>query len=246
MIYHVLPGDAQVNVFKKSGIEGEMLVCREAFVEGDISGETLDEFFINRAAFHNDSADEDPANYNAAVASQFRKLTELTNIDEANLWFEYELFCGVNMWFCVDLLSTTHAALYRVEPIYLGKHDRFDGFGNVTPEQLTECLAQRTRLTADDIALGCALWRAFKSDDTATLRALSTEISPAFPYLSEICDAAIDRHTRPAEIVRSIAADGATDFGSIFREFRKRAGIYGYGDSQVRRLLSEPPTAAGF
>src|SRR5262245_14012207 len=113
MIYHVLPGDAQVEAFRASGIEGELLVCREALVEGDISGETVDEFFINRASFVNGAYDEDPANYNAEVASQFKKLLDVDDGDEINLWFEYELFCAANMWFCLDLLSKTEADVYR-------------------------------------------------------------------------------------------------------------------------------------
>jgi len=242
MIYHVLPGDAQVDVFKRSGIDGEVLVCREALVEGDVSGETLDEFFINRAAFHNESSNEDPAGYNAIVASQFRRLLDARDGDEVNLWFEYELFCAVNMWFCVDLLSHTDASVYRVEPIHLSQQDRFEGFGKVTSEQMRECLGSRTQLAPEDIALGTALWQAFRSDDRQTLRDLSNEISPAFPYLNELCEAAIDRHFRPAQIVREITSDGIGDFVGIFAEFRKRAGIYGFGDMQVKRLLSDSPT----
>lgn len=245
MIYHVLPGDAQVDVFKGSGIDGEMLVCREALIEGDISGDTLDEFFINRAAFHNESSNEDPANYNATVASQFRRLADLSDGDEVNLWFEYELFCAANMWFCIDLLSKSDATIFRVEPTHLTQQDRFDGFGNVTPEQMRRCLDARTQLTPEDIALGSALWKAFRNHDGSSLQALSNEVSPALPHLSELCLAAIDRHTRPAEIVREITAEGISDFGSIFAEFRRRAGIYGFGDSQVKRLLSDPPAAYG-
>ena len=50
-MYQVLPGDAQVAAFKESAIQGELLVCRECLVEGDLSGDSLDEFFVNRAAF---------------------------------------------------------------------------------------------------------------------------------------------------------------------------------------------------
>jgi hypothetical protein len=245
MIYHILPGDAQVEAFKESGIEGALLVCREALVEGDLSGETLDELFINRAAFHNDSSNEDPANYNANVASQFRKLTELTDKDEINLWFEYELFCAANMWFCIDVLSGTGAAIYRVEPIYLSNANRWNGFGRVTADQMRECFAARTELAPEDVALGSELWQAFRSGNTDALRNLAGQISPAFPYLGELCEAAIEKESKPGETVRQIQSEGITDFGSLFAEFKKRAGVYGFGDSQVKRLLSEPPAIAG-
>jgi len=240
MIYHVLPGDAQVKDFRQTDLPCELLVCREALIDGDISGEKLDEFFYNRAAFHG----EDLASYDANVASQFRRLLDAGPSDEVNLWFEYELFCAANMWFCIDLLSETNAAVYRVEPVYLNAQNKFDGFGNVTPEQMQECFEARIPLTNEDLSLGSELWEGFRNDDAEKLQSLSTEVSPAFPYLAEICAAAIDRHTRPAEIVREITSDGVRDFGGVFVEFKKRAGIYGYGDSQVQRLLSEPPAAA--
>jgi hypothetical protein len=245
MIYHMLPGDAQVEAFKQSGIEGEILVCREALIEGDITGETLDEFFVNRAAFHNDSSDEDPANYNAKVASQFRKLIELTGKDEINLWFEYELFCAVNMWLCIDLVSNTGASVFRVEPFYRTSDNRWDGFGGVTPEQMRQCFARRKELTFDELSLGTALWKAYRNHDRAELERLATAASRAFPYLNELCEAAVSKDSRPGEIVREIQAEGITDFSQLFSVFRKRAGVYGFGDNQVKRLMSDPPAAAG-
>ena len=236
MIYHVLPGDAQVDAFKQSGIEGEILVCREALVEGDVSGDTLDEFFINRAAFHNSTSDEDPANYNANVASQFRKLDDLSDVDEVNLWFEYELFCSVNLWFCCELLSPTGAAVYRVEPVHRAASDLWEGFGGADADTIRLCYGSRKKLTVEDLGLGAALWRAFRLADNDELLRLSDTVSPAFPYLKEICDAAVQRGHRPAEVVAEIKSEGTIDPGRLFTEFRRRAGIYGLGDSQVRRL----------
>jgi hypothetical protein len=236
MIYHVLPGDAQVEAFKRSGIDGEMLVCRECLVEGDISGDTLDEFFTNRAAFINDTYDDDPSNYNANVASQLRKLPDLTNSDQVNVWFEYELFCAANMWFCLDLLSKTGAAVFRVEPSYLSADDRWNGFGGATADDMRKCYDVRKRLSCDDIDLGSKLWIAFKGRDNDSLRRFAASRFDAFPYLAEVCDAATERETRPAAIIADIQKEGAADLDLLFVEFRKRAGVYGYGDSQIKRI----------
>jgi hypothetical protein len=245
MIYHMLPGDAQVAAFKESGIKGELLVCRECLVEGELKGETLNEFFQNRAAFINDAYDSDPSIYNATVASQFKKLAELNDSDEINLWFEYELFCAANMWFCIDLISNTGASVFRVEPVYRTPEDRWNGFGGATPEQMRECFRSRINLTADDIALGSELWRAYRTNDRSELERLSKVTSSTFPYLNELCGAAVAKDSRPSEIVRQIQAEGITAFDKLFPEFRKRAGVYGFGDSQVKRLMSDPPAAAG-
>jgi len=236
-MYQVLPGDAQVAAFKESAIQGELLVCRECLVEGDLSGDSLDEFFVNRAAFINGAYDEDPANYNALVASQLRKLTEVGRGDEVNLWFEYELFCAANMWFCLDLLSKTSAQVYRAEPVYRTATDRWDGFGGATAADMRRCFESRIKMANEDVALGSLLWQAYKAADNERLGELSNEVSPAFPYLKELCEAAIAKETTPAVVVNQIRQDGAENFGEIFLEFRRRAGVYGYGDSQVKRLM---------
>ena len=239
MILHVLPGDAQVPAFNESGIEGEMLVCREALVEGDISRDSLDEFFINRAAFINSVYDEDPSNYNARVASQFRRLLEIHTGDEANLWFEYELFCAVNMWFCLDLLNRTKSDVYRVAPVYLDEENRWDGFGGANGDRVRQCFEGRIKLSSDDIQLGSELWHAFRIKDTEELIRLSSTSTNAFPYLIEVGKAAAEIDSSPAAIIAEIQLEGINNFNEIFLEFRRRAGVYGYGDSQVKHLMEK-------
>jgi hypothetical protein len=239
MIYHVLPGDAQVRDFSSTGLEGEMLVCREALIEGDVSGNTLDEFFINRAAFINQTQDEDPAVYNANVASQFRQLLNVTERDEINLWFEYELFCAVNMWFCLSLLQDSGAQMYRVSPAHLAYENRWDGFGGADAAVLKECFDQRVKLDRSDIELGSELWNAFRGKDPAAMITLTSEPCAAFPYLDEVGRAAAEIDSRPRAIVAEIKHAGINNFSEIFAEFRRRAGVFGFGDTQVKNLLSE-------
>ena len=39
MIYQVLPGDSLVEGFHKTDIVGEVIVCRECLIVGDVSGD---------------------------------------------------------------------------------------------------------------------------------------------------------------------------------------------------------------
>ena len=238
MIYHVLPGDSLVEEFKQTGIEGNIIVCREALVDGPIDAETLDEFWDLRARYILAAHGDDEIEYHERVADELTKLTELNADDTVNLWFEYELFCSVNMWFCLSLINSTGAIVYRVEPIGLKVEDRWDGFAKFTTDELKAAFELRTRLTAEEIALGAKLWNAYRRKDHTAMRAASAEHeSPSFPYLAEVVAAAVDEDIRPLEVLREMSAGGETDFGKIFVEFRKRAGVYGYGDVQVQRLL---------
>jgi hypothetical protein len=237
MIHHVLPGDAIVEEIRKTGIDGEVIVCRECLIAGDADAETLHEFWEQRAHFIMSEYGEDEIEYYDKVAEQLTKLLDLTADDEVNLWFEYELFCSVNMWFCLSLLSETEAAVYRVEPAVLTEDDRWDGFGKLSQADLKKCFGERRKLTRDDIALGSKLWNAFRRNDAVELERLSAVAPPAFPYLAEVCAAAVEKDTRPREIIAEIEFEGKREFDEIFAEFTRRAGVYGLGDLQVQRLL---------
>ncbi len=164
---------------------------------------------------------------------------DLDDTDEVNLWFEYELFCSVNMWFCLWLLRETGAAVFRVEPAVLKDEGRWDGFGYLGFAELQKCYEQRVRFTRKEIELGAELWNAFRKNDHEKLIELSKAEQNCFPYLAEVCEAAIERDTRPAEIIAEIQFEGKSEFDEVFPEFKRRAGVYGFGDLQVSRLLDQ-------
>ena len=237
MIYHVLPGDALVETFKKSGVNGEIIVCREAFVSGDLYGETLDEFWDTRANLISVEHGGDPIEYRDHVAGELEKLFDAHADDEVNFWFEYELFCSVNMWFCLDLVSNSEASLFRVAPVNLAPDKIWDGFGQSTETELRECFESRIQFSQQDISVAIGLWTAFRVRDNETIRRLAEYRSPCLPFLREVCDAAVHLNSHPAEVVRKLKAEGLNELNEVFPEFRKRAGVYGFGDSQVESLL---------
>jgi len=237
MIYHVLPGDAVAGEFKKTNVGGEVIVCRECLVVGDVDADILPDFWEQRARFILSEYGEDEIAYHETVADELARLLDLDAEDEVNLWFEYELFCSVNMWFCLWPLSETGATVYRVEPIVRSEEDRWLGFGKLGSKDLEKCFAQKTRFSDAEVALGAALWNAYRKGDSAKLKELATTDQTCFPYLAEVCEAAIDKDTRPQEIIAEIQFEGKTTLEDIFPEFTNRAGVYGLGDLQVEKLL---------
>ncbi|MFT3744736.1 MAG: DUF1835 domain-containing protein [Pyrinomonadaceae bacterium] len=237
MIYHVLPGDSLAEEFKKTGIAGEVIVFREALVVGPLDGATPDEFWDQRAQFILSEYAEDEIVFHERVADEIEKLADVTADDEVNLWFEYELFCGVNMWFCLAKLADSGANIYRVEPATLSEGDRWLGFGKMEAGELQRCFDTRQLFAASDIKLGNDLWNAFSRRDFKSIPELITNESPRFPYLAEVAQAAAEIESKPLEILSEIRSEGIKDFEHIFPEFSKRAGVYGFGDLQVQRLL---------
>lgn len=239
MILHVLPGDAYVDEFRKTGLEGDIAVFRECLVDGDLSGESLPEFWSTRERFHSSAHPENGNQYPDYVTSEIEKLFKPGEGDEINLWFEYELFCSVNYWFCLHLLRDSKADLYRVAPTVRDEDTKWKGFGQLNADEMLACCGDRTKLSEADLSHGSELWCSFKSGDLRNVRNLGSYRSAAFPYLKEVADAAAGLHEEPKQILRSIIENGDDDIKRIFPKFTERAGVYGFGDSQVESILSE-------
>lgn len=239
MNIHVLAGDALAEQFNYTGIEGEIAVCRECLIEGDVKAENLEDFWKIRANFIKSVYGEPEEKYYEIVAAELQKLKNLAPETEVNLWFEYELFCQTNLWFYLYILRETAANVFLVAPVVREGDEIWKGFGNLSAEGLRQCFLQKTKFEKDDIALGANLWKAYQNFDYEKLEKLSETNSPCFPFLKEVCLAEIEKNSRPKNILREIAENSAADFSEIFAEFSRRAGVYGFGDAQVKRILQE-------
>jgi hypothetical protein len=240
MKIHVLAGDALAGDFKNCAIDGEIIVCRECLIEGDVKAGGLDDFWQTRARFISDSYGASREEYFSNVAAEFEKLKNLASTGaEINLWFEYELFCQVNLWFCLYLLRESEAKIFRVAPVVRRETEIWKGFGGLECEDLKKCFAKRVAFSEKDIRLGTDLWKAYQMADDEALERLSKTESECFPYLKDVCRAEIEKNSRPRKVLQGIIETGKTDFAEIFPEFAAQAGVYGFGDSQVKRILAE-------
>jgi hypothetical protein len=239
MKVHVLTGDHLASAFNQTGIEGDIIISRECLIAGNTTGNTLHEIWQSRANYIQTTYLESIENYYLNVAYEYEKLLNLPSSAEVYLWFEYDLFCQVNMWFTLWLIHTrTFKAVYRVAPITRESTERWKGFGSMDSKDLVECHASKMQFNKEDVALGANLWLAYQSGNVQQLQTLSESNSACFPYLSEVCAAHIERilNRRVEKVLQEIMAKGVTDFVQIFKLFSHREGVYGFGDMQVKEI----------
>jgi hypothetical protein len=245
MIYNILNGDALAYSFPDAGIEGEIIVVREALIDGELTGNKLEDFWQIRARVLETTA----ADYQNKVVNEFEKLINAPDNSVFNLWFEYDLFCQVNMWFVFTILHDLHGRknVYAVHTIHADRSDKqfWNGFSRADAIQLQSCFAARMPLSDDDLQLGKNLWTAYKANDLTKLMQLSNNQSSAFPYLKEVITAHVERFPqdgstgRPEKVIEDITKNISTDFHAVLEEFWKRESIYGFGDSQVKVLYDK-------
>ncbi len=235
MTYQILNGDSLAHDFASARIPGEVIVFREGLSTGDLSGETPEEFWMARAKYMKTGFNQ----YQSMVLDELEKITASTDGDEFNLWFEYDLFCQVNMWFLCSMLYLLpkKKKVFAVYTLHLEPNDKnfWGGFGRATVENLRECFTGRIILSEKDLAFAHSLWQAFRSADTKTLSKLSTSGNPSFPFIQPVIEAHLDKE-RPARVVENILANGTANFEYVFNEFWKRESIYGFADLQLKPI----------
>ena len=168
---------------------------------------------------------------------------------EFNLWFEYDLFCQVNMWFVISIINSLSIKkkVFAVFTSYLDRSNKqfWNGFGQANSNELRICLADRIPLNDADLQFGQDLWIAYKTGNLEELTVLAKNQSSAFPYLQEVIKAHVDRFPkdgskgRPEKVIEDIVKNISTDFHKVFEEFWKRESIYGFGDSQLKTLYDK-------
>jgi hypothetical protein len=130
---------------------------------------------------------------------------------------------------------------------HLDRNDKqfWNGFGPANSSQLQVCFADRIILSDADLQLGQQLWTGYKSNDLEELIRLAENQSPAFPYLQEVVKANVERFSkdgtegRPERVLAEITKNISTDFHQVFKEFWKRESIYGFGDTQLKKLYDK-------
>ncbi|MCB0647502.1 MAG: hypothetical protein KDC49_12625 [Saprospiraceae bacterium] len=242
MVYHVLNGDALAYSFPETRLRGEIIVAREALVDGDVSGESLADFWSVRANFLGVDSDE----YHQKTVSEFNRILEAPPYSTFYMWFEYDLFCQVNMWFVLSLIQQVglETSVYVVYPSHLDRDSThfWNGFGPASTYDLIDCFERKLLLSKEEILLGHQLWYAYKNDNLDVLTSLSKKSSSAFPYLRDVVNAHIDRFPkdgqkgRPEKVIEEIVQNVSTEFPTVCREFWKRESIYGFGDTQVKTI----------
>jgi len=214
-------------------------------MDGDLSGDNLNDFWRSRAKFMELTEVE----YHNGVAKEFEKIINAPHNAEFNLWFEYDLFCQTNMWFVMSIINdlSIKKQVYAVYTSYLDRNDKqfWNGFGPANSSQLQVCFADRILLSNADLQLAQELWTAYKNNNCEELMHLAKNQSVAFPYLQEVVKAHVDRFPkdgtkgRPEKVIEDITKNISTDFHKVFKEFWNRESIYGFGDTQLKNLYDK-------
>jgi hypothetical protein len=248
----LLNGDCLAEQLKGAELPLETVVFREALVSGPLGGATWEEFWETRIGFLTKQYGATALEVQEKTVAELEKIRSLADGVELSLWFEDDLYCQINLWFVLNLLTESqNIKIFRVFPPEASPKNRWRGFGDASAAALEQAYESKVPFTSSDLVLGKNLWEAYRLRDGEQLTALSKSASPCFRQLAEVCQAQLDRisedpsERRPEKVILELLAMGITDFDTLFSQFSEREGVYGFGDLQVRELLDSIKKEAG-
>ena len=236
--YHILNGDSLKNQFPNE-INGDIIIARECFVDGDVKGESLDELFTSRANYLSKNYGDTCQYYYDHIVPEFQKMLNIRDNSDINLWFGGDLFCQVNLWFVLNLLkeNLSECKLFLIIP----KKYYCQGFSLWNESDFLSAIENRLKLKK--VNKLSRLWKYYQDNNIELLIKASKDFKNIYPFIYNAIDAYIQmipkngRLGRPVESLTNIMIDLNTkDFGHIFKEFNKREKIYGFGDLQVKKI----------
>lgn len=245
---HITNGDSLTDYLKSLNFEGEMLTWREMLCEGPTIPKIDSEaFFEVRKTFLNTYYNIELSDYN--FADILKILDKAEDFDEINLWFEYDLFCHINLIAAISLL---HQKELDNKPLYLICSGRVDGanglkgLSELNPEQLKNHYQNRVLLNQDDIDLAVALWRTYCGRDHNIFKPYITQNSN-FKYLTNCLKAHLKRFphktsglcTLEQNILKLIKENKVKSRDHLVVYCLNYQGYYGFGDIQFKRMVNK-------
>lgn len=246
-VLHILNGDSLAEAAQPLELTGEFLVWREMLCAGPVTAEVgSNRFYEARSSFLNQFYQVSKTRYMEAFMEPLRDLGSLDAYTEINLWFEYDLFCHMNLLGSLAWISQ-HAFKGKIFHICSGRvkgASKLLGLSELSEAELRQHYNQKKQLTATDLELANDLWIDYTSDDPRTILPKITRKS-SFDYLSNCLKSHIKRfpsmetglNEMEAHVLKLIDTHTIKTEHQLCGYVLSQQGYYGYGDTQVLRII---------
>jgi hypothetical protein len=245
-ILHITNGSSLTDSLRELDFKDTILTWQEMLCEGPTTQKIdTDAFFTLRKTFLSLEYEVDPADYD--FKEQLALLDNLESFSEVVLWFEYDLFCHINMCAAISLLREKSCKL----PISLVCSGRVNGstdlkgLPELSDEQLLEHYKNKIYLNTYDLELAAHVWEIYCGKDHNLLKPLIVKPS-SFLYLSNCLKAQLKRFpdsvtglsSLEVNILKLIKSnDDIKSRHHLLGYILNYQGYYGFGDWQLAKII---------
>ena len=246
---HIINGDSLMETVQDLEIPGQIVIWREMLCEGPCLKEVgSSEFIAQRKKFMKKTYNISSKDYQEKFVSQLDKLKHVQDYDHVVLWFEFDLFCHINMLAAISFYLEHQPMV----PFYLVCSKRLKGetelspLSRLTPKNLLNHYKNKIELTEEDLEIASLVWELYCGTDPQKLKQQIKKTSN-FEYLSSCIRAHIERYpnnktginTLERNILKLVEKQVITSYNQFLGYALQYQGYYGYSDSQMERLLKK-------
>ncbi|PIQ47076.1 MAG: hypothetical protein COW03_17300 [Cytophagales bacterium CG12_big_fil_rev_8_21_14_0_65_40_12] len=245
---HILNGDSSKLKFEQSRIKGTATVWRDVLSDGPVSIDFASpDFWQSRKTFFSSFFGVISLRYEQDVIAEFKKIQKFNAYDEVVLWFEYDLFCQINLIALLHWFKNQEIKAPKISLICVGWEEGFEGLvglGEIPTDDYPSLYERRRILGSNDFNLASDAYLAYCSEDPRDLETFILLPSNEFPYLGLAFMAHLKRFPSSKtgfnvieEKIMELINEGNTNLKSLIRELLKWQHLFGFGDLQYLKYL---------
>ena len=242
---HITNGNSLTDYLRELDVSGKILTWQEMLCEGPTKITVDSEEFLSKRkdflnTFYQIEINE------SEFKQELRILDNTEQYSEIVLWFEYDLFCHINLLAVIKLLNEKQIEL----PLYLVCSGRIKGetqlkgLAELTPNQLYNHYHDKVKLKKTDIDLAITLWQIYCGKDHNLFKPYITKKS-SFKYLNTCLKAHLKRFPNlksglsvlEKNILTIIEKNTIKSKNQLIGYVLNYQGYYGFGDLQISRLI---------
>lgn len=242
---HITNGSILTDYLTALQYDGDYLTWQEMLCEGPtVEAVGSDHFFNLRKEFLSDFYDIE------IIEETFKGELDILNhtqqFQEIILWFEYDLFCHINLIAVISLLKQRKntCPLFLVCSGRVKGEKEFKGLAELKPEQIHDHFKNRIALSEADLDLMVSLWHIYCGNDHNLFKPFIVQKS-SFPYLSNCLKAHLQRFpdsitglsTLEYHTLQMIMAHDVKSRRHLLGYILNFQGYYGYSDMQLSRMI---------
>ena len=257
-LLHITNGDIFTERLTSLKLKGDIITWREMLCEGKtLTNVGSESFWKTRFEFLHKNYKVSKSIFIEKTLKEYRSLCNHKQQDEIVLWFEYDLFCQINMIAVISWLKT-HRKYAKISLVCSGKEDETDtlyGLNELSEDRVRELYENKVELSQDDIEYADYVWQLYCSDNPMRLENLSDFGSYKFDYLSNAITAHLHRfptiknglNDMENNILRQAFDKKPANKNKFLGTLLQNQGILGFGDTQYERAINRlKPLFTGF
>ena len=248
-LLHITNGDSFTERLNSLSFNGDIITWREMLCEGKtLSNVGSESFWKTRFEFLNKNYKISKSWFVEKTLKEYRSLCNHKQQDQIVLWFEYDLFCQINMLAVLSWLKTYRRDA-EISLVCSGKEDTSEklyALNELSDEQLMQLYQKRTILSQDDIEYADYVWQLYCSDNPMRLENLVDFDNFQFAYLADAIKAHLKRfpsiknglNAVENDILKVTEEQNPKSRKALIGQMLLRKNSYGFGDMQYDRVIT--------